>query len=157
MHQFIPICQFSFGRKRVLSVCVFTYSTKKFILSYHLHGACQFLPSTTVLASNNGFRIFPYLAFLDKWRWFWTMPFKKSLSSPKGGFYPEGTDTFVISSNRWILLFSWAWILNLRYFRCLKSCHIRAWVSSKGSNSKMKPYLSLQSHFRHLYDIIWVL
>ena len=25
-------------------VCVFTYSTKKFILSHHLHGACQFLP-----------------------------------------------------------------------------------------------------------------
>ena len=44
VHQFIPICQFSFGRKRVLSVCVFTYSTKKFILSHHLHGACQFLP-----------------------------------------------------------------------------------------------------------------
>ena len=65
VHQFIPICQFSFGRKRVLSVCVcvFTYSTKKFILFHHLHGACQFLPSTTVLASNNGFRIFLYFGF----------------------------------------------------------------------------------------------
>ena len=69
----------------------------------------------------------------------------------KGGFYSEGTDVFVISSNRRTLLFSWAWILNLRYFKWLKSCQIRDWVSSEGSNSKMKPYLSLQSHFRHLY------
>ena len=69
----------------------------------------------------------------------------------------EGTDTFVISSNRRNLLFSWAWILNLRYFKWLKSCQIWAWVTSEGSNSKLKPYLSLQSHFWHLYDMIWVL
>ena len=31
----------------------------------------------------------------------------------KGGFYSEGTDAFVISSNKWTLLFSWPWILNL--------------------------------------------
>ena len=72
----------------------------------------------------------------------------------KGSFYSEGTDTFVISSNRQTLLFSWAWILNLRYFRWLKSCQIRAWVSSEGWNSKMKPCLSLQSHFRLLFDMI---
>ena len=86
-----------------------------------------------------------------------SMQFVICLVCAKGGFYSEGTDAFFISSNRRTLLFSWAWILNLRYFKWPKSCQIRAWVSSEGSNSKMKPYLSLQSHFRHLYDMIWVL
>ena len=79
------------------------------------------------------------------------------MEAVKDGFYLEGTDAFVISSNRRTFLFSWAWILNLRYIKWPKSCQIRAWVSSEGSNSKMKPYLSLQNHFRHLYDMIWVL
>ena len=66
-------------------------------------------------------------------------------------FFSEGTDAFVISSNRQRLLFSWAWILNLWYFKGLKSCHIRPWCSSEGSNSKMEPYLSLQS----LQALVW--
>ena len=37
----------------------------------------------------------------------------------------------------------------------LISCQIRAWSSSEGTDSKMKPYLSLLSHFRSLTDIIW--
>ena len=48
VHQFIPICQFSFGRKRVLSVCSRTQQ-KKFILFHHLHGACQFLPTSILV------------------------------------------------------------------------------------------------------------
>ena len=71
-------------------VCVFTYSTKKFILSHHLHGACQFLPpvftplSTAIsqclkmpwkmsiknwLAKHDPpsiWRIFPYVSFVKK-------------------------------------------------------------------------------------------
>ena len=31
----------------------------------------------------------------------------------KGGFYSEGADTFVISSSRRTLLFSWAWIWDI--------------------------------------------
>ena len=65
------------------------------------------------------------------------------------------TDAFVISSNRQTLLFSLAWILNLRYFKGLKLYQIRAWCSSEGSNSKMEYYLKLQSHFLYLYDMIW--
>ena len=42
----------------------------------------------------------------------------------KGGFYSEGADTFVISSNRWTLSFSWAWILKLWDNKGLKSCHV---------------------------------
>ena len=84
------------------------------------------------------------------------MPTKYS-GAPKGGFYKESTDAFVISSNRKTLLFSWDWILNLRYFKGLKSNQIRAWCSCEGSNIKMEPYLSLQSHFLHLYDMIWAL
>ena len=53
------------------------------------------------------------------------MPTKYS-GAPKGGFYKESTDAFVISSNRKTLLFSWDWILNLRYFKGLKSNQIRA-------------------------------
>ena len=39
-------------------VCVFTYSTKKFILSHHLHGACQFLPPvfTPFSTSHSGWK-----------------------------------------------------------------------------------------------------
>ena len=73
----------------------------------------------------------------------------------KGGFYSEGTDEIVISSTKRTLSFSWAWILNLRCFKGLKLCQIRAWSSSEGSNTKMEPYLSLQSFFRLLCDIIW--
>ena len=47
------------------------------------------------------------------------------------------------------------WILNLWYFKGLKSCQIRAWSGSEGSNSKIEPHLSLQSHFRPLCDMIW--
>ena len=79
------------------------------------------------------------------------------LSFTKGGFYSEGTDAFVISSNRQTLLFSWAWILNLWYFRGLKWFQIRAWCSSEAPNSKMETYLRLQSHFRPLFDMIWAL
>ena len=73
----------------------------------------------------------------------------------KGGFYSEGVDEFVISSNRQTLLFSWAWILNLWYFKRLKSCPIRVWSVSDGSNCALFCYLSLQSHFRLLFDMIW--
>ena len=71
-----------------------------------------------------------------------------------GGFYSEGTDAFVISSNRRTSLFSWAWNVNLRYFKGLKSCQIISWSSFVGSNSKMEPYLSLQSHFLHLWHFL---
>ena len=47
----------------------------------------------------------------------------------KGGFY-----SFAISSNIQTLLFSWAWILKFWDFKGLKSCHIRAWSSTEGSN-----------------------
>ena len=56
------------------------------------------------------------------------------LNCIKGGFYFEGTDEFVISSNRRTLLFSCAWILKLWDFKLLKSCHKRAWSGSEGSN-----------------------
>ena len=75
----------------------------------------------------------------------------------KGGFYSEDTDAFAISSNRLTLLFSWAWILKLWDFKVLKSCHIRTWSGSEGSNSKMEPYMSLQSYFSPLCDMIWAL
>ena len=39
--------------------------------------------------------------------------------------------------------------LNLRNLKGLKSCQTRTWSSSEGSNDKMEPYLSLQSHFLH--------
>ena len=69
----------------------------------------------------------------------------------------EGTDAFVISPNRQTLLFSWAWILKLWHFKGLKSCHKRAWSGSEGSNKVPFGYLSLQSCFRLLFDMSWVL
>ena len=54
----------------------------------------------------------------------------------EGGFYSEGTDAFAIFSNRRTLLISWAWILNLRYFKGLKLSQIRAWSSSEGETAK---------------------
>ena len=44
----------------------------------------------------------------------------KSSENFKGGFYSEGVDEFVISSNRQTSLFSWAWILNFWDFKGLK-------------------------------------
>ena len=77
-------------------------------------------------------------------------------NTTKGGFYSEVADTFVISSSRQTLLFSWAWTLKLWNFKWLKSCHIcRKW--SEGSNSKIEPYMILQSHFRAFFNTIWVL
>ena len=75
----------------------------------------------------------------------------------KGGFYSEGTGAFDISSNRQILLFSWAWILNLCYFKGLNLCEIRAWCGFEGLISKMEPCFSLQSSSRSLCDMIWAL
>ena len=75
----------------------------------------------------------------------------------KGGFYSEDTPEFVVSSNRWTLLFSWAWILKLWDFESLKLCHIRAWRSFEGSNKAPFCYLRLQSCFRPLFDTIWAL
>ena len=74
----------------------------------------------------------------------------------KGGFYSEDTDVFVISSNRQTLLFSWAWILKLWDFKGLKSCYISAWSGSEGSNKALFYYLSLQSCFGLLFDMISV-
>ena len=92
-------------------------------------------------------RIFSLLCTCQGYGWCFT----------KGGFVSEGTDAFVISSNRQTLLFSWAWILKMWYFKGLKSCQIRAWIGSEGSYSKIESYLSLQNHFRPLCDMIWAL
>ena len=54
-----------------------------------------------------------------------TMGTSANIVTIKGGFYSEGADGFVISSNRQTSLFSWAWILNLWYFNGLKSSQIR--------------------------------
>ena len=67
----------------------------------------------------------------------------------KGGFYSEGADTFVISSNRQTLLFSWAWILKI-----VKLYHIRTWSGSKGSNKAPFCYLSIESYFTFLFYMI---
>ena len=75
----------------------------------------------------------------------------------KGGFYSEGVDEFVISSNRQTSLFSWAWILNFWDFKGLKLCPIRTWSVSDGSICAPFCFLSLQSCFRLFFDMIWVL
>ena len=62
----------------------------------------------------------------------------------KGSFYSEGNDAFFLNFKLW-------------HFKVLKSCHIRTWSCSEGSNSKMEPCLSLQSSFRSLCDMIWAL
>ena len=62
----------------------------------------------------------------------------------KGVLYSEGTDAFVISSNRWTLIFSWAWILKLWDFKEVKSCHKRAWSGSEGSNKALFCNVGLQ-------------
>ena len=49
-------------------------------------------------------------------------------------------------------VFSWAWIF--WDFKGLKSCHIRTWSGFKGSNKAQFCYMSLQSHFRLLFDMI---
>ena len=76
----------------------------------------------------------------------------------KVGFFQKvSTDAVVISSNRRTLLFSWARILKLWDSKGLKSCHIKAWSCFKGSNKTQFCYISLQSHFRLLFDMIWAL
>ena len=75
----------------------------------------------------------------------------------KGGFCSEGTDAFVISSNRRNLLFSWVWILKFWYFQRLESCHIRTQIGSEGWNKASFCYLSLQNRIRLLFDIFWAL
>ena len=75
----------------------------------------------------------------------------------KVAFIQKVLIAFVISSNRWTLLFSWAWILNLWEFKGLKSCYISAWSGSEGSNRASFYYLSLYTWLRLLIDRIWVI
>ena len=92
-------------------------------------------------------RLFGQKWNIIKWNW--------RFKSFKGGFYSEGTDAIVISSNKRTLLFSWAWILKLRDFKGLKSCQIRAWSGSEVSNKAPFCYFSLQNSICFLFDIIW--
>ena len=71
----------------------------------------------------------------------------------KGGFYSEGTDAFVISSNKRTLFFFWAWILNLWCFKGLKLCQIKACCSSeefkKQNETLFEPSVVLQALMWH--------
>ena len=116
------------------------------------------LPKNTnlaVLYSYFNFRVDSFLT--DDGFVYFHSYYVSSFDFVKGGFYSEGVDEFVISSNRQTSLFSWAWILNLWDFKGLKSCPKQTWSVSDGSNCTPFCYLSPQSRFRPFFDMIWAL
>ena len=90
---------------------------------------------------------FPHLDYLEPLTKF-RLQISTQAYGSKGCFYSESTDVFFISPNRWTKFY---------YFKGLKSSQVMTWRCFERSNKAPLWYLSLQSSYRSLFDIIWAL